>query len=70
MIWFASYSLLEGGCNVPHPALSTPQGISTSQGGLGELACSGGAMLRRNFELSEPAGKPVMIEPSWKEARE
>jgi len=68
MIWFASYSLLEGGCNVPHPALSTRQGISTSQGGIGELACSGGAMLRRNFELSER--KPVMIEPSWKETRE
>jgi len=40
--------MLEGGCNVPHTTRSTP-------GGLGEQACSGGAVLRRIFEVSEPA---------------
>ena len=55
----------------PHTNRSTPGGE------IGEQACSaggsrwagGGAMLRRIFDPSEPRGKPVMIEPSWKEAR-
>jgi len=53
--WFASFSLLEGGCNVPRPTRSTPGGSPRPAGGSGSRFALGGAMLWRMFDLSEPA---------------
>ena len=47
--------MLEGGCNVTRLTRSTPGGFRITRGGRGGGGCSGEAMLRRIFELSEPA---------------
>ena len=33
--WFASFSMLEGGCNVPQLTRSTPRGVQIMRGGRG-----------------------------------
>jgi len=43
--------MLEGGVNVLRLTIETPGGVHITRGG----GCTGGAMLRRIFELSEPA---------------
>jgi len=66
--WFASFSmLLEGGCNVPRMTRSTPGGFCVTRGDRGAGVQLGGDAVE-DFSLLSPSGKPVMIEPIWKEA--
>ena len=61
--------MLEGGVTVLQLTRSIPGGVRITRGARGVGGQAGGQCCGGFLSFLSPLGKPVMIEPIWKEAR-